>query len=157
MEAWDMNANRIREINAHDVILPDKVPGDDPPRIVIAEDDEEMVDLLTHAFEKAGYEVSACRDGWEILKLLGIIPSDEEVKDVALVVSDIRLPGISGLEALKTCGYSGRFPPIILITAFGDEWTYEEARRLGAVAILDKPFVIDDLVEKVQQLVPLPR
>jgi DNA-binding response OmpR family regulator len=58
------------------------------------------------------------------------------------------------LEALKTCGYIGKFPPVILITAFGDQWTHAQARKLGAVDIIDKPFDIDDLVERVRQLVP---
>jgi DNA-binding response OmpR family regulator len=44
---------------------------------------------------------------------------------------------------------------VILITAFGDEETYAEARRLGAAAVLDKPFDLDDLVAKVREVAPL--
>jgi DNA-binding response OmpR family regulator len=125
-----------------------------PPRIIIAEDDEEMAALLVRAFVKAGYSVKACQTGWDLLKILGVFRGNEAYEDVALVVSDIRLPGISGLDVLKTCGYTGGFPPIILITAFGDQWTHDEARKLGAVDTLDKPFDIDKLITKVQTLVP---
>jgi DNA-binding response OmpR family regulator len=150
-----MNKRNItRETRAIRSTTPNRQIRDDPPRIVIAEDDEEMAALLVRAFKKAGYEVSVCCNGWDLLKMLGIFPAGEAFKNVSLVVSDIRLPGISGLEALKTCGYVGKFPPIILITAFGDQWTHVQARKLGAVDILDKPFDIDELVERVRQLVP---
>jgi DNA-binding response OmpR family regulator len=125
-----------------------------PPRIVVAEDDEEMARLLVRALERAGYEVTACENGWQLLELLGVFPQKERLQKVALVVSDIRLPGITGLDALKAGGYIGNFPPVILITAFGDSWTHTEARRLGAITVLDKPFEIDELVTKVRTLVP---
>jgi len=135
---------------------PVKQTGSDPPRIVLAEDDEEMAFLLVRALERAGYKVDVCHTGWDLLKTLGVFPATAAYKDVALVISDIRLPGISGLDTLKTCGYVGGFPPVILITAFGDKWTHEEARRLGAVEVMDKPFDIDKLVDKVRALVPPP-
>jgi DNA-binding response OmpR family regulator len=122
----------------------------------VAEDDQEMASLLVRAFKKAGYEVNACHNGWDLLGILGIFPAREAFEEISLVVSDIRLPGISGLEALKTCTYTGSFPPMILITAFGDRWTHEEAQRLGAVDTLDKPFDVDELVDRVRQLVPPP-
>ncbi len=138
------------------VTTPVKQTGSDPPRIIVAEDDAEMSFLLVRALEKAGYDVEACQNGWDLLRILGVFPASVAYKGVSLVVSDIRLPGMSGLDALKTCGYVGGFPPIILITAFGDNWTHEEARRLGAVEVLDKPFDIDELVDKVRKLVPPP-
>jgi DNA-binding response OmpR family regulator len=125
-----------------------------PPRIVVAEDDVEMADLLVRAFVKSGYAVKVCQTGWDLLKVLGVFPRSGNIQNIALVVSDIRLPGISGLDVLKTCGYTGTFPPMILITAFGDPWTHEEAERLGAVDTLDKPFDIDELVVRVRTLVP---
>jgi DNA-binding response OmpR family regulator len=135
---------------------PNRRTGQDPPMIVIAEDDKEMSSLLARAFTRAGYEVNTCQNGWDLLKILGVFPAIDTYKDVALVVADIRMPGITGLEALKICGYVGTFPPVILITAFGDSWTREEAMKLGAVEMLDKPFDIDDLVERVRKLVPPP-
>ena len=146
--------NDNNETRSSRLTTPYKQTCPDPPRIIIAEDDKEMASLLVRAFEKAGYNVIVCYSGWDLLRILGVFPASDAYKDVALVVSDIRLPGISGLDALKTCGYAGGFPPIILITAFGDNWTHKEAQRLGAVDTLDKPFDIDELVDKVRKLVP---
>jgi FixJ family two-component response regulator len=64
------------------------------------------------------------------------------------------MPGVSGLEVLEGMHNIESFPPMILITAFGDDRIHEEAARLGAAAIFDKPFQIDDLLSKGKSLVP---
>lgn len=152
-----MNAlGEISETKPTLLATADKQIGTDPPMIIVAEDDEEMASLLVRAFEKAGYAVTECQTGWDLLRTLGIFPANNTFNRASLVVSDIRLPGMSGLDVLKVCGYVGRFPPIILITAFGDNWTREKARKLGALDMLDKPFDIDELVERVRRLVPKP-
>jgi len=122
------------------------------PRVLIAEDDQEMATLLADVLRKAGYETTVCDNGQDLLKLMGF--GGEPEQDPDLVISDIRLPRFSGLDALRASHYSGGFPPMILITAFGDEWTHAKAAQLGAVHMFDKPFDVDDLVKKVRELVP---
>lgn len=121
-------------------------------RVLIAEDDVEMAALLADVLGQAGYDTTVCDSGWELLKQMGFAgdPADE----VDLVVSDIRLPGFSGLDALRAAYYTGGLPPMILITAFGDDWTHAKAAQLGAVCMFDKPFDMDDLLRKVRELVP---
>ena len=67
-----------------------------------------------------------------------------------LIISDIRMPGVTGLEVLEGASQTDGFPPMILITAFGNEETHEQAERLGAVAFLDKPFEIELMIETVR-------
>jgi DNA-binding response OmpR family regulator len=64
------------------------------------------------------------------------------------------MPGVTGLEVLEGTREYKEFPPMILITAFGDEETHDQARRLGAAAIFDKPFDIDELLAKVREILP---
>jgi DNA-binding NtrC family response regulator len=71
---------------------------------------------------------------------------------VDLVISDIRMPGLSGLEILEGLSKREDFPPFVLITAFGDAATHAAAEQNGALALFDKPFDIDDLVEKVRKI-----
>ena len=125
-----------------------------PRRILVAEDDHEMADLVVGALRKAGYDTETCHDGLELLRHLKFSESDD-LTEFDLVISDIRMPHISGLDVLRAKNYGGEFPPIILITAFGDEWTHGKAQYLGAVDIFDKPFEIADLVSRVRELVPL--
>ena len=72
-----------------------------------------------------------------------------------LIISDIRMPGITGMTILDGVQLFEGFPPMILITAFGDEETHAEAKRLGVAAIFDKPFDLDELLRKVVELAPI--
>jgi DNA-binding response OmpR family regulator len=122
-------------------------------RILVAEDDEEMAALLVGALRRAGYETVTCGDGLQLLGHLKFSGATD-CEEFDLVISDIRMPHISGLDVLRARSFAGEFPPIILITAFGDDWTHGKARYLGAVDVFDKPFEIGALVNRVRQLVP---
>jgi CheY-like chemotaxis protein len=122
-----------------------------PPIILLAEDDKEMRTMLAQVLRTAGYKVVECPDGWDLLEYLGsfVLPNPLEHKEVDLVISDIRMPGITGLEILEGLQRAEGFPQIILITAFGDKKVHAQAEKYGAAAIFDKPFEIDDLLTKV--------
>jgi len=115
-------------------------------RVLLAEDNSEMRSLLVSALEDQGYDVTQCRDGDEFVDRI-VTPSPGV--DFDLIISDVRMPGHSGLEILDAGRQLEGFPPMILITAFGSEALLDRARRLGAVAVFDKPFDIDDLVSEV--------
>jgi two-component system response regulator (stage 0 sporulation protein F) len=122
------------------------------PRILVAEDDDEMRLLLAWSLRWEGYEVTQCRNGIELLDALGEALAKGDPNRIALVISDIRMPEISGLQILRGLGRTGKFPPMILITAFGDDETHAAADRLGAAAFFDKPFQIDNLMAKVREI-----
>jgi len=121
--------------------------------ILLAEDDAEMRAMLTWALSHEGYDVIECRNGEELSLCIreACVRNSESVD---LIISDIRMPGLSGLGVLKIHGPKPRCPPIILMTAFGDYATRHEAERMGAVAFFDKPFGLDDLIHKVREIVP---
>jgi len=128
---------------------------DDPcsrPTVVLAEDDPELRSLLSFCLYQAGYAVTSCPDGLSLLERIqqGLDGDDP----VDLVVTDIRMPGLTGLEVLEAYHDQPQLPPLICMTAFGDEQTHAEAMRLRARAIVDKPFDIDRLVELARQLCP---
>jgi CheY-like chemotaxis protein len=115
-------------------------------RVLIAEDDWSFRDMLLFAFEDEGCEVVAVGDGASLLQVLAssMLPKSG-VKPFDLLVSDIRMPGWSGLAALEKLSRDPRVPPVVVITAFGSEDVHERAERAGAAAVLDKPFDIPDL------------
>jgi two-component system response regulator (stage 0 sporulation protein F) len=121
--------------------------------ILLAEDDEEMRSLLALMLRKEGYRVTECPDGLSLLDTLSsfFLPSEEH-KIFDLIISDIRMPGVTGMEILMGANELDNFPPIILITAFGDKETHIQAERLGAAALFDKPFDIDDMLKKVRAI-----
>lgn len=125
-----------------------------PYHILLAEDDMEMRALLVLSLRKAGYKVTKCRDGVGLLSHLGafLLPDESEHEDVNLIISDIRMPGFTGMEVLEGLQGNEGFPPMILITAFGDEETHALSKEFGAAAMFDKPFDMDDLLAKVHEL-----
>ncbi len=124
--------------------------------ILLAEDDYEMRSMLALSLFKDGYEVVECPDGWSLLENLeSYILTGLEHKKVDLVISDIRMPGITGIEILRGLPQGEGYPPIILITAFGDEKIHRQAKQFGVAAMFDKPFEIEQLLTKVREIVPL--
>lgn len=127
-----------------------------PWRVLLAEDDEEMRHLLAKAFHRAGFEVTTCRDGWSLLRRLAayfLFPELDEADRFDLIVSDVRMPGLTGLEILEGSRGMRAYPPTILITAFGDAETHAAAGRAAVAAFFDKPFDIDLLLQKARELV----
>jgi len=144
-------------------MIDETMPEKSRPRILVAEDDGEMRAVLVEALRGNGYQVTECSDGFRPLNHLGSVLLSPEVlggesEEFDLVISDIRMPGVTGLSILEGVRLFEGFPPVILITAYGDEDTHTEAERLGAAAIFDKPFDVDDLLAKVRDIAssPLP-
>lgn len=125
-------------------------------RVLLAEDDEEMNRLLEDTLRREGYEVVGASNGMDLLENIEAFRRqvhDGRFFDVDLIVSDIRMPWMSGLELLRELRTLDKVTPVILITAFGDERTHAEAARLGA-CVMDKPFELDDFMEHVRAASP---
>jgi len=117
----------------------------DPPRVLVAEDDFELRRMMVRALRKDGYEIVEAIDGIELLERVADTLFDTSGRLFDVIVTDIRMPGWSGMQVLH--GFRGKtdMTPVILVTAFGDEQTHRLAHELGAVCVLDKPFDMDDL------------
>ena len=126
-------------------------------RILLAEDDDEMRALLASRLRSDGFDVLEARDGGELSTLIDAAHEARSIVPgtiVDVVISDARMPHLSGLDALEGLRKNDVETPFILITAFGDTHTHSEAYRLGANAVFDKPFEVDDLCTAVINFVP---
>lgn len=126
-----------------------------PLRILLAEDDLEMSRMLSWYLQKKGCHVVACKDGNDLVRHLGFSEPLECFHGFDLIISDIRMPGASGLQVLEAAKEFDNFPSMILITAFPDKQTLDLAKRLGVAAILSKPFDMDDLLGEISHIFPL--
>lgn len=116
-----------------------------------------MRELLAAQLCQCGYQVIECSDGQILVeRLASLFLPGVTREDYDLVITDLRMPGFTGLQVLNGL-HEYDVPPMILITAFGDEATHAEARRLGAVAVFDKPFRVPDLLAKVREVITLRR
>jgi two-component system response regulator AtoC len=110
--------------------------------ILIVDDEEALRNAIAFDFKRKGFTVLTAENGKRALEIL-----DEN--KVALVISDIRMPGGGGLELLKEIqGSSQSRPAFILLTGFSDE-SEEECLALGAACIITKPFDRKKLMSSV--------
>lgn len=116
-------------------------------KVLVVDDEPNIVLSLEFLMQQAGFEVSTALDGESALKLVSENPPD-------LVLLDISLPGISGFEVLEQLRCQAAFErlPIVMLTAHGREVEREKGLALGADDYITKPFSTRQLVEKVQML-----
>lgn len=127
------------------------------PRVIVAEDEADVRQLVAVALRGLGYQIIEARTGAELLDELGdgLLQEDLAARP-DLIISDIRMPGLTGIEILAGLRQAEWSTPILLMTAYADPETRELARRLGANAFFEKPFDIDDLVTVVINMAPVP-
>jgi len=106
--------------------------------------------LLCEAFRRDGYAVDSVEDGLELADYLETCVPWGPLPRPDVVISDIRMPGLTALEVLAKLKVNQT--RIVLITAFGDARTHMEGLMLGAAAVLDKPFELDALRQAVRSV-----
>ncbi|MFQ6676234.1 MAG: sigma-54-dependent transcriptional regulator, partial [Fidelibacterota bacterium] len=119
--------------------------------VLLVEDDATMCEGIQTVLEKEGYRVVAASDGPEGSRLFQEDPPD-------IVITDLKLPGKSGMHLLKEFQASDSSVPVILISAYGTIDLAVNALKSGARDFIAKPFSIDELRLKIRQTVDdLPR
>lgn len=113
-------------------------------KILIVEDEAQMCDLLVSFFSDKGYKVVAVQNGEDAISRL-------EEEDYALVITDIKLPGMSGLELLARLRLEWQDVAVIIMTAFSSISSAVEAMKLGAEDYIGKPFQLDELAITVDK------
>lgn len=114
-------------------------------RLLIAEDDPDLRDLLQDDLEDAGYETVLAVDG---RAALAHIEREREFFD--LLITDVNMPGLSGTDLLAAMREQRPEAPVVIITAFGSVEQAVELVKAGAFQYLTKPFVIDELLRLVE-------
>lgn len=121
------------------------------PRILLAEDDDELRWSLTDVLDRAGFEVFAVADGCAFLDVVSESIDEGKPPAVQAIVTDVRMPGFHTFNILAGLQQLGDAPPVIVISAFGDEDVRARARSVGAVAFLDKPFPLATLERALRE------
>jgi DNA-binding response OmpR family regulator len=123
-----------------------------PIRVFLAEDDAEMRRMIATALRRDGHFVLEARDGPGLLLEIGHPTGETFGTSLQPSSFPTWMPGRDGPAILRGLRSFEWCPPFILITGFGDESVHDEAARLGAHAVFDKPFDLDQLRAAVVRL-----
>jgi CheY-like chemotaxis protein len=124
---------------------PSPVPA--PASVLVAEDDPALRELVCRRLVDEGFEVHCVASGIELLNELERLSSQAwPASGVDLIISDLRMPGATGLDAIRKLRREHWLVPAILMTAFPNTLVQIEAAHLG-VEVLAKPFALDGLLQ----------
>ena len=117
-------------------------------KILIVDDELDVLDLMKELFENRGYQPLTATNGVEALKVVR-----EEEPD--MVISDIRMPDMDGMQLLEILSNSYSNIPVIMVTAHGTIETAVEAIKMGAKDYVLKPLRLDEILAKVETIAQL--
>lgn len=115
-------------------------------RILLVDDEPIIIQSIGKFLIEIGHDVAYANDGVNALALL------DEDEGFDLIVSDIRMPRIDGLEFLRLARLRSPAVPVLLMTGFGDEGTVLEAFHQGACDYMKKPIKLGDLLACIKRL-----
>ncbi len=119
-------------------------------QVLLIDDDPHLRQALSQTLDLAGLKVATLADAKGLAERI-------ERDWPGVVVSDIRMPGVDGLELLKQLHEQDPDLPVLLITGHGDVPLAVQAMRAGAYDFLEKPFASEDLLESVRRALALRR
>jgi CheY-like chemotaxis protein len=120
------------------------------PLILLAEDNDSHIELLSDYLTVYGFRVKVAKTGWDAIEQAQTVLPD-------LILMDIQLPGIDGLNAIQSIRANPDLPrmPIIALTAFAMPSDREKCLNVGATEYLSKPLELKQLVTLIQKLLAL--
>lgn len=114
-------------------------------KILIADDEQNIRESISKFLKLENYEIALAANGMSTKRAL-----EEEVFD--LVILDLKMPGMTGLELLEWMQKEGQTPPVIMISAYGEIKDAVNAMKLGAQDYLVKPFDPEELLIKIKRI-----
>ena len=115
-------------------------------KILIIDDERPIRETLEMFLREKGYEVATSEDGKQGLEAV-------QRERPEIVILDIRLPGMDGLEVLRRIKEKGEETQVIMITAYHDKETTKQAMKLGAYEYIHKPLDADEFENAIEKVV----
>ncbi len=116
------------------------------PKILIVDDEKNILILLKKVLDDMHYAVETCAEGIKALSILN-------KQNIDVVLLDLNLPDLGGIEILKSISQMPQKPDVIIITAFGNIENAVEAMKLGAVDFMQKPFTPEQVRNTVMKVI----
>lgn len=133
----------------------DVQPAPHPMRVALAEDDDAQREALRDALEAEGFEVIPFEDGFELVDYFAMAGGKVPWPDA--IVTDVNMPGRSGLEAIELARGRGALVPVFVVTGLTLADVRAQAARLGNVLVFPKPIDVQRLARAIGELAAVPR
>ena len=114
-----------------------------PTKVLLVDDEKDFIEMLSLRLEEVGEKITVAYSGQEALDAL-------EKADIDVVILDIRMPGMDGIETLREIKKKSPLVEVIMLTGHGSTETAVEGMKLGAFDYLMKPADFDDLTLKLE-------
>ena len=115
-------------------------------KILIVDDNELLCENLKDILELKGYEVVSVYDGHQAINAV-------KENNFKIVLMDIKMPGMSGIDTLKTLKQIAPELTVIFITAFADDIFYKEGLKSGDFEVITKPINIDKFLGRLEEVI----
>lgn len=122
------------------------------PKIVIIDDDDELLKMMTFGFQSEGFDVITFNDGNEALKLL---QDENYIKNIDLLIIDRLMPNMDGINIVRklTSQYAEKVPLMLILSVLSTDQEVIKGLECGAVDYLSKPFKLNLLIDKAKTLI----
>lgn len=119
-------------------------------KILIVDDDQGTLNALSVGLTSFDFQIVTAKNAAEAL---GILESSENGnKQVEFIITDLKMPGMNGLELIQSAGKLIPDLSAILITAYGNRHVYGEVMKLARCGYLEKPFTPEALIDKINEI-----
>lgn len=115
-------------------------------KILMIDDESDALDISAPIFERINLHVVKALNAQEAIKAL------ENDSDISLIITDIHMPGMNGLDMLAKIAEKRNLPPTIIVTGMPHDDYKERAKQLGVVAWITKPFTMQSMFTLVQKI-----
>lgn len=122
-------------------------PEADRKSVLIVDDDIPVARLAARLVERLGYQVTVLHKPLVALERLRESPDEFDI-----LITDHRMPGMTGLTLIRAIRESGNQMPVLIVSGYGEELTFENLKAVGVGPVLDKPYSRDDLATRLQGL-----
>jgi FixJ family two-component response regulator len=137
----------LRSLRFHDFAHLARLPPVTSPLVAIVDDDDALCSSLVDLMRSIGYRAESYYSGETFLTSINLL-------NVHCIVADVHMPGMSGLDLVRSLRDQGIMTPVILITALPDAHLDGEAVSVGAQCLLRKPFETGALIDCVERSLP---
>jgi CheY-like chemotaxis protein len=121
-----------------------------PKTILVVDDESHMLDTIQFILQSNGYAALPARGGEEALERLAALRAAG--RRVDLILTDLQMPGPTGLELVQRLRDAGVQAPVLVMTGYSDQKTARRLRERGIEHFLDKPFEEEELLRRIREL-----